>query len=579
MTPSPALPRARALVTLVSAMGLLGAAVVAAALWVGATSPGALGAYLLLVVVMTLLTDVTAIDLRVGRHAESFTWSELSVVLGLALLPVEHLLLTSVAVGVAYFVTGQPAVKWVHNVGSYAVGLALAAGVCRSVTTPGWDRPLASALALLAGAATFAVWNKVTTDAAIALAQDRPMSAVLRSQLPSTVFVFLCNVGLGFGCLALARVHPDLIWAAPACVAVAALLNRCYLQLAQDRAAWRALESASRELTALDEQVLIDAALNRVAVLMQADGAELRLSTEARDVVHRLGRRDRRAVQEPPLQAELPTVTVARAQGRAGLPVECTEASVPLDAAAHRLGQLVVTYDGAVRLTRRERSQLTTYAGALAVALCNARLHAQVRDQAERSAHAALHDPLTGLPNRTLLQSHLDVARSQGEAFAVLLLDLDLFKPVNDTYGHEAGDEVLRVTAARLRAAVRPADVVARLGGDEFAVLLHDTTSVTASVERLQAVVAAPIAVGAVTVCIGVSIGHALHPRDGSSCEALLRAADAAMYRVKRRRNRRSVDLAPRTAEDTSSAAVSTSAAVDLDRVSTLHLVAPATRR
>lgn len=524
--------RDRALVALVTTMGVLGTAVVAWGAWETATGAQSLSRWFVLVVTLTLLTDVTAIDLRVGRQTESHTWSELIVVLGLALLPVPHLVLTTVALGAAYLVTGQAPVKWVLNVGSYAVGLALAAAACHAVGTPDWDSPQRSAAALLVGAAVWAVWNKVTIDAAISLAQERPLPTVLRSALPSTIFVFLCNVGLAFACLGLAKGDTDLLWVAPVCIVLAATLNRCYLQLAQDREAWRALETASRELNALDERVLVDVALKRVMALMQADGAELRLSASAQGVVHRLSGRAVRPVA--PLGA--PTVTVARGQGRAGLPLEATEACVPLTAAGEQLGQLVVTYQGAVRLTRRERSQLTAYAGTLAVALCNARLHEQVRGQAERSAHAALHDPLTGLPNRSLLRSHLEVARGERPDFAVLLLDLDLFKPVNDTHGHEAGDEVLRVTAARLRAAVRPADVVARLGGDEFAILVHDPADLDGLAARLEAVVSAPISIGTITVTIGVSIGQAVHPGAGTSFEELLRAADADMYRVKHSR-------------------------------------------
>ena len=549
----------RALIALVSALGVLGAAVLVWSVWETATSPTSLGRWFVLVITLTLLTDITAIDLRVGRHTESHTWSELIVVLGLALLDAHHLVLTTVALAVAYLVTGQAVVKWVLNVGSYAVGLALAALACNAVQDPDWHEPQRSAAALLVGAAVWAVWNKLTTDTAICLAQERPLPTVLRSELRSTVFVFLCNVGLAFGCLGLARGHTDLLWVAPVCILLAATLNRCYLQLAQDREAWRALETASRDLNALDEQVLVEVALTRATALMQADGAELRLATSASAVVHRL--------PGPPLLPATPpgapTVTVARAQGRAGLPLEATEACVPLAAAGEQLGSLVVTYSGAVRLSRRERSQLTAYAGALSVALCNARLHAQVRGQAERSAHAALHDALTGLPNRSLLRSHLDVARSERPEFAVLLLDLDLFKPVNDTHGHEAGDEVLRVTAARLRGAVRPVDVVARLGGDEFAILVHDPAGLHGLAQRLEAVVSAPVAIGAVTVSVGASIGQAVHPTGGGSFEELLRAADADMYRVKRSRTVRA----------------RADAAVDLDRASgALRLVAQGQR-
>lgn len=540
---TPAVPQPQALLALVSAVGLLGAVVLLVGLWGTVTGHHAVGPFLLLVIATTLLTDVTAIDLRVGRHAESFTWSELSIVLGLALLPVDHLLLTTVALAAAYLVTGQPLVKWVLNVGSYAAGLGLAALVCRAITTPSAERPVLSAVALLAGVTAWAVWNKLTINAAIALAQGRRLRAVLRSELPSTVVVFTCNVGLALATLALARSHAALVLAAPGLVVLAGLLNRWYLHLVQDRAAWRALETASRELTPLDEDVLVAVALSRVTALMQADGAELRPAAGAPGHVHRLSHGEVTVTAAQALPDAHVTVSVTRTDGSAGLPVERTDASVALGAADQQLGTLVVQYDGAVRLTRRERSQLTAYAGAFAVGLCNARLHAQVRTQAERSAHAALHDSLTGLPNRAMLRSAVERALAERPGFGLLLLDLDRFKPVNDAHGHEAGDEVLRVTGERLRRALRPADVVARLGGDEFAVFLDDSTDVRALTERLQARVAAPIHLGDAVVAVGVSVGHALHPVDGTSFEALLRAADQDMYRSKRSRTQDSRSL------------------------------------
>ena len=541
-----AVTRARALVALVGAVGFAGA--VSVLLAVGSVVDGdrALSPYLALVLLTTLLTDVTAIDLRVGRHAESFTWSELSILLGLALLPPDQLVLTSLALGVAYLATRQPLVKWVLNVGSYAVGLVLAAAVCSAVSPPSWQHPVESAAGLLAGVVAWAVWNKLTIVTAISLAQGRPLLDVLRCELVSSVVVVSCNVGLGFGCLALATGNRGMLWAAPACIVLAGVLNRCYLRLVQDRSAWRELERASRELTALDEQVLVAAALRRVTALMQADGAELRLAAGDQHLVHRLRDGEQVPASEWAQEPVGPTVTVARTDGTAGLPVECTEASVPLDSPGGGLGRLVVQYDGAVRLSRRERSQLTAYAGALSVALCNARLHEQLRRQAELSAHEALHDPLTGLPNRAHLRTRLSEALDAGDEVSLLLLDLDRFKPVNDTYGHEAGDEVLRVVASRLRAALRPSDVVARLGGDEFAVLLSSGTDSAQLTDRLRAVVAAPISLGGAVVSVGASIGSAVSAADGAGAEALLRAADDDMYCDKRRVQARRADLADR---------------------------------
>jgi diguanylate cyclase (GGDEF)-like protein len=530
----PAVVRERALLGLVAAFGIAGAATVIAAV-VSVVLQGELRtASLLLVLLTTLLTDVTAIDLRIGRHAESFTWSELSIVLGLALLPPDQLVLTTIAMGLAYAATGQPFVKWTVNVGAYAVGVALAAFISREVAVPDWERPGESAAALLVGVVFWACWNKLTIVAAISLAQGRPLLTVLRSELVSSIVVATCNTGLAFGFLALATGHRAVLWSAPACIVLAGVLNRCYLRLVQDRAAWRELEQASRELTALDEQVLVATALRRVTALMQSDGAELRLAAGDQHLVHRLRDGEDLPESEWSSQRTSATVTVARTDGAPWLPVECTEASVPLDSPGGPLGLLVVQYDGAVKLSRRERSQLTAYAGALSVALCNARLHAELRAQAERNAHDAQHDALTGLPNRTQLHARLAAALATDEAVSVLLLDLDRFKPVNDTHGHEAGDQVLRVVAERLRAAVRPGDLVARLGGDEFAVLVSEGGDSTQLSDRLQALVASPISIGHVVVSVGASVGRATGRSDRTSPEALLRAADDDMYRVKR---------------------------------------------
>jgi diguanylate cyclase (GGDEF)-like protein len=530
----PAAVRERALLGLVLVFGVAGAATFVAALTSVLVRGELRTASLLLVLLTTVLTDATAIDLRIGRHAESFTWSELSIVLGLALLPPDQLVLTTVAIGVAYLATGQSLVKWTVNVGAYAVGVGLSALLSRAVTTPAWERPGASAAALLLGAVFWACWNKLTIVTAISLAQGRPLLTVLRSELVSSVVVACCNIGLAFGFLALASGHRAVLWSAPACIVLAGVLNRCYLRLVQDRAAWRELEQASRELTALDEQVLVTTALRRVTALMQSDGAELRLAAGDQHRVHRLRDGEERPESVWSSQRAGATVTVARTEGAPWLPVECTEASVPLDGPGGPLGLLVVQYDGAVRLSRRERSQLAAYAGALSVALCNARLHEELREQAERHAHAAQHDPLTGLPNRMQLHARLGDALAAGDGVSVLLLDLDRFKPVNDTHGHGAGDEVLRIVAGRLRAAVRPADLVARLGGDEFAVLVCEGSDSAQLAERLQALVAAPIALGQVVLTVGASIGRACSPDDGTSPEALLRAADDDMYRAKR---------------------------------------------
>jgi len=157
-----------------------------------------------------------------------------------------------------------------------------------------------------------------------------------------------------------------------------------------------------------------------------------------------------------------------------------------------------------------------------------------------RLQHLAHHDGLTGLANRTLLQERLkgalDAAVAHGTRGALAFLDLDNFKHINDTFGHEAGDVVLREIAARLRAGTRENDTVARLGGDEFVLVIAeqpDVDQLGGLIERIRQSVAAPIAVGGREILPGTSIGVALFPQDGKTVDQVMRAADAAMYHAK----------------------------------------------
>jgi diguanylate cyclase len=163
------------------------------------------------------------------------------------------------------------------------------------------------------------------------------------------------------------------------------------------------------------------------------------------------------------------------------------------------------------------------------------------RKRAEEAlAHLANHDGLTELPNRMLLQDHLErgvaTACSGGEPLALLLLDLDRFKEVNDRFGHHAGDALLREVAVRLAGAVRPTDLVARLGGDEFAVLVPHTRAKEALclAEKLLQVLRAPLVIDGHTLSIGASIGITTWQPPDTDASMLLRQADVAMYVAKR---------------------------------------------
>ena len=162
-------------------------------------------------------------------------------------------------------------------------------------------------------------------------------------------------------------------------------------------------------------------------------------------------------------------------------------------------------------------------------------------DLARRREGEALHDGLTGLPNRALFGLRVNRLCEQGattpaSCAAVMLLDLDHFKEINDTLGHHVGDELLKAVADRLTSSLRPGDTVARLGGDEFAVLavdLDDQDDAVAVGERLLAALAEPFSVDDVRLDVEGSLGIALHPAQGDRMDLLLRKADIALYAAK----------------------------------------------
>lgn len=168
------------------------------------------------------------------------------------------------------------------------------------------------------------------------------------------------------------------------------------------------------------------------------------------------------------------------------------------------------------------------------------KVEAQLLDKQQRLDRLAHHDQLTGLPNRHFLADHLPLAmeesRKSRTALALLFLDLDRFKHVNDTHGHEVGDKLLQEVAQRIKSSVRADDVVVRMGGDEFVVILNDIKSLEQANEtaaRILASLTVPLVIAGKPLVTTVSIGLSLYPRDGEDVGSLLRHSDTAMYQAK----------------------------------------------
>lgn len=164
------------------------------------------------------------------------------------------------------------------------------------------------------------------------------------------------------------------------------------------------------------------------------------------------------------------------------------------------------------------------------------------REQEASARQAALHDALTGLPNRLLFNDRLEHGLAQamrhGWALAVMFVDLNDFKTINDTYGHAVGDEVLQTIAARLNDSARNDDTVSRHGGDEFLYLLievKERSDIALIAEKIVKTIQIPCVLSVGPLVINASIGISIFPRDGTTAEALLKSADKAMYEAKRR--------------------------------------------
>jgi diguanylate cyclase (GGDEF)-like protein len=181
---------------------------------------------------------------------------------------------------------------------------------------------------------------------------------------------------------------------------------------------------------------------------------------------------------------------------------------------------------------------------ALAAANLNLQKEISQRLKAEEHIrHLAYHDTLTGLPNRKLFQERLgqELARAErlNSLVAVLFLDLDHFKDINDSYGHETGDMVLCEVAERLKSAVREFDLVSRLGGDEFTLFItgiQKDADIETVLVRIRAAFQAPLQVGGLLLPISCSVGMSRFPLDGTHPEELIWKADQAMYEAKRQK-------------------------------------------
>ncbi len=502
-----------------------------------------------------VLAEIVVIHLPAQRSSHSHTLRELPAITGLTFLPFgEYVLAYVVGGGLALLLwSHQRGLKLVFNVAMFALEAALGVTVYMLVLGGGDPiSPLAWAAALAAVLVTDLISASAVT-AAISLTEGRldreVMGEALRSGVPAAV-VNTC-VALLFVTLVVAR--PSSLPLLGAIVVLLVLGYRVYVSLArgyaQTQQLYEFVEVTSRSTEIED---VIPAILAESARLLKADRAQLAVVESAgvlRLVTWEAGQ-DRE--EEVPHLQELEDAWWGSAlTGPSVLMPSDSGADATSASGDARDGIAVAMRDdteivGVLHVSNRSFDGETfgpedlrlfeALAAHATVALSKARAIERLKRAAEERQYEAMHDPLTGLPNRRAFTQAVEAAMARGREGAVLLLDLDDFKDVNDTLGHTAGDALLRVTGTRLDQ--ESPGLVARLGGDEFAVLLVDG-GLDAAVEvahRLRAAVTLPVPLSDVDLITSASFGVAELAGSAQSSDDLLAQADVAMYAAKEAR-------------------------------------------
>src|SRR6478672_6924486 len=514
------------------------------------------------------LGEVLVVHWQWKRDAHSFSMGDLVLAVGLFLAsPVQLVTAMALGAGAALLVhRRQTGVKLVFNMAEYALGSSVALVVFHALSTVlgsnlDW---LAALVAVLAATLT----ADICIFGIMIILEGRVDARQLLELLGLSVPFALGSAGMG---LVVARTVVN----DPAALALLALPTilivvayRAYTGAKEQQDNLRLLHEVTSLLHAGDTQEALGDFLDSVRSAFRAEMAELVLlgpagrdgatvsrSRDGEDAVvmarlddpedhHRLLR----------LATASGALTTRTGTGHAtqldhyaasrGLK-DAVAAALRTEDRVHGLLLVGGRIGDVTTFTSRDLALLDTFARHVATSLERGRLEEnlrQVTDLKEQLRHQALHDPLTGLPNRTLF---LDRARQAVETAgrtrmwpAVLYLDLDGFKPVNDSFGHEAGDVLLRTVADRLRGCLRPGDTAARLGGDEFAVVLNgpvDRYSVARVVDSIREQLEVPVLLedGVVTT-VGASIGIAMGEATTPDADTLVRQADIAMYAAKR---------------------------------------------
>ena len=514
-------------------------------------------------------TDIFVVHLHTRRDAFSFSLSEIPLVVGLFLASPVSLILGRIVGGMAALTMHrrQSGLKLAFNLGQFFLFegvlpiliFRLVLGTHATISVWGWAAAYCAVLS-----------TNLFSGMAISLAglinRSMPLDALALRALGGGLVAALGNVSLALVAVLIFWYDASSSWLLLVVAAVLYVAYRGYISLSQTYTRLETLYGFTRAVNwSLKKTSALETILEETRELMRAEIAEATIVptvAEDRPIRTTLGPGkllETKEVAETTAVEDACAEVVRTGRGllvprpirddglrdemeRRGLkdavvaPLRSESGIIGTIMVANRMGD-VGTFEA------EDLRMLETVTNHASVTLENRRLVDQLREEAADKEHQALHDNLTGLPNRTLFNQRVEqaIASVQGTkgVVAVMLLDLDDFKEVNDTLGHHHGDLLLKEIGGRLCEVLRPADTVARLGGDEFAVLipfLEDPKAVTSVARRISHAFERNFELSELTLEVHSSIGIALYPQHGQEAKTLLQKADVAMYYSKEQR-------------------------------------------
>ncbi|MFY1597247.1 putative bifunctional diguanylate cyclase/phosphodiesterase [Micromonospora sp. WMMD737] len=506
------------------------------------TPPRSVGdaATIVAITLMTALGAVVKAPIRIRSNTLAIAWVETAIIIGLAVAPAPWVILATGAGVACASVTRLPPIKTVFGVAKHTL-VAGGAAAMIVLLADRWPAPDLGGLVVQLG---FVYVVAALLDDVLAI----PVIAVATGTRPWDQFrtdldLRLAGIGVRFlvalATLLILRADPLMLLAVPPLVLSLHLAYSTRVRGRTEQQAWQRLARTTDALNVVDLDKVLTTAVTQAAELFSADEVEIELRDGGRTV-----------------RGGAVAITY---DGPAGEPTAVDGTVVPAALEGHDrtvdVGILRLRFRGPVQLSEREQYTLRTFASALCTAVRNAQAYAELARVADEHAYAATHDALTGLANRRHLldqgTEQLDTRHADGVT-ALVLIDLNHFKEVNDTLGHAAGDHVLVQVAERLRDAAQEGDLVARLGGDEFAVLLRGLPAPAVAAHRAETLLATlhePFDLDGMRISVEASGGIAAAPATGGMPE-LLRRADVAMYQAKRAGQRTSTYAPTRDTAD-----------------------------